>query len=122
MIAWTPSAWTHLPSAGRVAVGPFKRSGRGWDAPYRCTGGACHPEWRSLRGGKMLLAVLGEFARLVRDGVRWDDAHAEFMKIDEYAKMFGSATLYDKSRLRSEDRRAGKECVSTCRYRWTTQH
>src|SRR3546814_5584968 len=83
MIAWTPSAWTHLPSAGRVAVGPFKRSGRGWDAPYRCTGGACHPEWRSLRGGKMLLAVLGEFARLVRDGVRWDDAHAEFLKIDE---------------------------------------
>src|SRR3546814_986577 len=51
--------------------------------PYTTLFRSCHPEWRSLRGGKMLLAVLGEFARLVRDGVRWDDAHAEFLKIDE---------------------------------------
>src|SRR3546814_11301183 len=25
-------------------------------------------------------------------------------------------------RMRSEERRVGKECVSTCRYRWTTDH
>src|SRR3546814_18071662 len=26
------------------------------------------------------------------------------------------------SRLRSEERRVGKECVSTCSYRWSTYH
>src|SRR3546814_1292249 len=26
------------------------------------------------------------------------------------------------SQLRSEERRVGKECVSTCRYRWSTYH
>src|SRR3546814_20297251 len=27
-----------------------------------------------------------------------------------------------KSRARSEERRVGKECVSTCRYRWSPYH
>src|SRR3546814_11769489 len=29
---------------------------------------------------------------------------------------------YDWKRLRSEERRVGKECVSTCRYRWSPCH
>src|SRR3546814_6978623 len=28
----------------------------------------------------------------------------------------------DQADLRSEERRVGKECVSTCRYRWSTYH
>src|SRR3546814_12646956 len=27
-----------------------------------------------------------------------------------------------RSRIRSEERRVGKECVSTCRYRWSPDH
>src|SRR3546814_4360701 len=27
-----------------------------------------------------------------------------------------------RARIRSEERRVGKECVSTCRYRWSTYH
>src|SRR3546814_10683183 len=30
--------------------------------------------------------------------------------------------LRDDSTNRSEERRVGKECVSTCRYRWSTYH
>src|SRR3546814_15445237 len=33
--------------------------------------------------------------------------------------MLGSAGLM---RMRSEERRVGKECVSTCRYRWSQYH
>src|SRR3546814_10591450 len=32
------------------------------------------------------------------------------------------ATLADESGLRSEERRVGKECVSTCRSRWSPYH
>src|SRR3546814_17148692 len=28
----------------------------------------------------------------------------------------------DTNRIRSEERRGGKECVSTCRYRWAPEH
>src|SRR3546814_14393304 len=28
----------------------------------------------------------------------------------------------DKARISSEERRVGKECVSKCRYRWSTDH
>src|SRR3546814_11946792 len=30
--------------------------------------------------------------------------------------------LYQSTALRSEERRVGKECVSPCRYRWSTSH
>src|SRR3546814_3820458 len=59
MIAWTPSAWTHLPSAGRVAVGPFKRSGRGGDGPYGVRAGGVNRRGERLRAGKLLSADLG---------------------------------------------------------------
>src|SRR3546814_441620 len=32
------------------------------------------------------------------------------------------AVAYAKERLRSEERRVGKECVSTCRSRWSPYH
>src|SRR3546814_19713708 len=33
-----------------------------------------------------------------------------------------SDILGDEDHLRSEERRVGKECVSTCRYRWSPNH
>src|SRR3546814_20649235 len=39
---------------------------------------------------------------------------------------FSLNLVYDRAeeagRLRSEERRVGKECVRTCRYRWSTYH
>src|SRR3546814_2655751 len=37
-------------------------------------------------------------------------------------KMIGSDSLIAKARARSEERRVGKECVSTCRSRWAPCH
>src|SRR3546814_14149122 len=34
----------------------------------------------------------------------------------------GASTVADFSELRSEERRVGQECVSTCRYRWSPDH
>src|SRR3546814_15389322 len=34
----------------------------------------------------------------------------------------GLAFIGEAARLRSEERRVGKECVSTCRSRWSTYH
>src|SRR3546814_18020603 len=31
-------------------------------------------------------------------------------------------TLFEQAGSRSEERRVGKECVSTCRYRWSPYH
>src|SRR3546814_14602972 len=31
-------------------------------------------------------------------------------------------SMVARSGIRSEERRAGKECVSTCRYRWSASH
>src|SRR3546814_18887323 len=36
-----------------------------------------------------------------------------------YVEASGSAAPYDDSEIRSEERRVGKECVSTCRSRWS---
>src|SRR3546814_9847944 len=42
----------------------------------------------------------------------------------ENAGVCGAVILADRptSRMRSEERRVGKECVSTCRYRGSTDH
>src|SRR3546814_6991740 len=34
----------------------------------------------------------------------------------------GDSRRVTRLRLRSEERRVGKECVSTCRYRWSRYH
>src|SRR3546814_13061017 len=34
----------------------------------------------------------------------------------------GGNGIADEARDRSEERRVGKECVSTCRYRWSPYH
>src|SRR3546814_9689402 len=39
-----------------------------------------------------------------------------------YAKLIGNAFVDVKIAERSEERRVGKECVSTCRSRWSPYH
>ena len=47
-----------------------------------------------------------------------------FEQLDEVVKKLeGEAvSLEDSFQLRSEERRVGKECVSTCRSRWSPYH
>src|SRR3546814_13221171 len=41
----------------------------------------------------------------------------------ELGLTFGTLTqTADRMQVRSEERRVGKECVRTCRYRWTPYH
>src|SRR3546814_19053907 len=46
------------------------------------------------------------------------------VKFDYGERMFpaSNASPLKGRGLRSEERRVGKECVSTCRYRWSPQH
>src|SRR3546814_2717991 len=57
----------------------------------------------------------GGFAGLVT-GARVKEAGVDSVRILDKAGDFGG-TWY-----RSEERRVGKECVSTCRSRWSTYH
>src|SRR3546814_16614519 len=42
--------------------------------------------------------------------------------IDDLGEGFSSLRLWSELRPRSEERRVGKECVSTCRSRWSPYH
>src|SRR3546814_20971719 len=45
------------------------------------------------------------------------------MHLDDLASIVsGALTNHDLNPMRSEERRVGKECVSTCRYRWSPYH
>src|SRR3546814_3724839 len=37
----------------------------------------------------------------------------------DQAQLFYSVAVHSRQELRSEERRVGKECVSTCRFRWS---
>src|SRR3546814_15076834 len=41
---------------------------------------------------------------------------------DRFIQTLMALRLYDRRRDRSEERRVGKECVSTCRSRWSPYH
>src|SRR3546814_11887833 len=63
-----------------------------------------------------------DFAALAR-------AYGAWAETVERTKDFAPALARTKARsgvkplhLRSEERRVGKECVSTCRFRWCTDH
>src|SRR3546814_18630968 len=57
-----------------------------------------------------------------------------YLPQDDVDALYGEVVAYAKEKLepelkaidpacgRSEERRVGKECVSTCRYRWTQYH
>src|SRR3546814_18869277 len=42
--------------------------------------------------------------------------------VQDGKSIFQGLELGASTRIRSEERRVGKECVSTCRYRWSPYH
>src|SRR3546814_1471134 len=64
---------------------------------------------------KLLPMKTGDWydAKLVEDTVE---------SLSETAGLFGYAFADINPEFRSEERRVGKECVSTCRYRWSPFH
>src|SRR3546814_13954463 len=71
----------------------------------------------------------------VRVALKWLDAHADEYDIDrgrlvlwgylsgaQLAGMAAAALPPATPPIRSEERRVGKECVSTCRSRWSPYH
>src|SRR3546814_10998924 len=72
-------------------------------------------------GGKTGFSVLW-----LSDGLDYGDAGAFAGALAKFAGGGGSLSVlrperYDAA-LRSEERRVGQECVSTCRYRWVPLH
>src|SRR3546814_18544459 len=64
--------------------------------------------------GKMSLKELGERSRPFHKKIR-----KQLLK--DYV-LFPLLTFWNAPRVRSADRRVGKECVSTCRSRWSPNH
>src|SRR3546814_18399871 len=48
--------------------------------------------------------------------------HARITDDSAYVATTGRQLSSDRLTFRSEERRVGKECVSTCRYRWSPAH
>src|SRR3546814_1997493 len=65
---------------------------------------------------------------ITRDSIRVDwqwesDGEVHPIQLFDTAGMRKRAKVQDKlEKLRSEERRVGKECVSTCRSRWSPYH
>src|SRR3546814_14226891 len=51
-------------------------------------------------------------------------ARSDWMKIEQQRgiSVTSSVMTFEKDGIRSEERRVGKECVSTCRSRWSPYH
>src|SRR3546814_5258676 len=69
------------------------------------------------------VAVASQRVGHLEGGPRLDRLHAfvEVVDVDVQELAFGHIGL-GIDRLRSEERRVGKECVSTCRSRWSPYH
>src|SRR3546814_4545539 len=77
-------------------------------------------DWSSDVCSSDLITVLNEAIHVMADGRRFLVIHGDdFDGIVQYAKWL--ALLGDRA-YRSEERRVGKECVSTCRSRWSPYH
>src|SRR3546814_5132805 len=99
-LAWLSLQSAHLPAGTRRAVA--RGSGLIHETVRAMTGGVTEAEIRAVRH---------------RLGVR-----PVFKRIDTCAAEFEARTPYMYSTYRSEERRVGKECVSTCRSRWSPYH
>src|SRR3546814_11876179 len=61
-------------------------------------------------------AMVGRVLRTAADA--WPDAEL-FLSVDDFSAVAEEPTV---AHLRAEERRVGKECVSTCRSRWAPYH
>src|SRR3546814_17974520 len=85
-----------------------------------CSSDLCH---RQRGDGGVLHAGAGEVAdqALRVGGAAGLFAGDHFAQLGEGCRRFDRARL-DRMMQRSEERRVGKECVSTCRSRWSPYH
>src|SRR3546814_15862343 len=72
----------------------------------------------SAHGEDILQILISDRDAVVR-GVTKEDA---FALIDEFSKRYDAESNLSFSSIRSEESRVGKECVSTCRSRWSPYH
>src|SRR3546814_6582199 len=78
----------------------------------------CSSDLRRLGEGREL--AVGHFMRVDPEAAHARLAHRAFLGIDVVlAHQEGAAGEPDRRVGRSEERRVGKECVSTCRSRWS---
>src|SRR3546814_14898775 len=73
-----------------------------------------HTRYVGLAAGESDRPDLQSAKRVVSGG-RGVGSEENFKIIFDFAEQFGAA-------VRSEGRRGGKECVRTCRYRWSAYH
>src|SRR3546814_1212926 len=75
--------------------------------------------WIHMEGSDVIKLELPRAEELPVEGLRYQLAWHH-----EASRKMVSFALFCASRLgqRSEERRVGKECVSTCRYRWSPYH
>src|SRR3546814_11334459 len=83
----------------------------------------CHIEGARIASG----AVVGPYARLRPGAAIGEGAHiGNFVEIKnaviEPGAQANTLTYVGDARVRSEERRVGTECVSTCRSRWSPLH
>jgi hypothetical protein len=90
LIAWTPLD-ADIPTRGQLEVGLLvSDNDRDWTAPYSHTGGAAHLDRRAMRGAESVIRLLRDFQYLVvEERLDPEAVHKAFLKIDEYAEMFG---------------------------------
>src|SRR3546814_18021053 len=93
------------------------------------------PPWRPRRGSSCYALLLAQqaqnvLAALVGLGEHRGGCLAQDLRLGEFGRLLGEVRVLDpRTRIRevgdirrSEERRVGKECVSTCRSRWAPYH
>src|SRR3546814_12486023 len=95
----------------------------GWIAMTLVAGGQVHLQWSkqmvTAHAGRRLSRFIEEHARQIRSiAALVDGVCHEGIRRDTLSPLLGTAV----ARLRSEERRVGKECVSKCRSRGAPNH
>src|SRR3546814_20468523 len=85
--------------------------------------GMASPLEQNERHIQVLKDVMAQIELPTRLGVRIPPSFQSFVLVGTEAKIYRQKR-FDASRVvkRSEERRVGKECVSTCRSRWSPSH
>src|SRR3546814_19977790 len=81
---------------------------------------------KNLRAGELLMYVNSVMTALTSAGFRirafCADGASATRRMQQRLLTHAEADIFHAERARSEERRVGKECVSTCRSRWSPYH
>src|SRR3546814_12022490 len=82
------------------------------------------PQARSSRGKVNAMTRVALYARYSSDNQREASVEDQLRLCRQHAEREGWTVVesYHDRAIRSEERRVGKECVSTCRSRWSPSH